>query len=570
MRSNDRVAAALARLVLLTQLEDGSAQSFRTRAYERAADAIRVLPEDISTLDLSELRAIDGVGDSTAKKIREYIETGHMEALDKLSAKYPDEFVAMLQVPGVGPRTAIMLRQEAGIESIDQLRAAVAAEQLRELPGLGAKTEQKIGKAIDQLGLAGKDRRLPIGQALRIAEGLVERIGAVDGAIAVRYCGSLRRFRDSIADIDLLVVADDAAPVVDALIAESSETLGSGDGGASVRTNDLQVDLRVVAPEQFGSASLYFTGSKAHNIALRQRAIARGWMLNEYGLMEGDTVVASVTEEEIYRALDLEFIPPELREDLGEIEAAAEGMLPDLVEVGDLRGDLHVHSTWSGDGRSSLADMVAAAASRGLEYIAITEHGEDLSINGLSRDQVAKEREQLEMLRGRFPTLTILHGSELNIDPDGAVDYDAAFLAAFDWCVASVHSHFDLPADRQTERILTAMSNPAVNVIGHLTGRRLGRRPGIELDFDGVLDGAVDTGTALEINSHIDRLDVPAELLIRARHRNDVRYTISTDAHHTTEFANAKWGVQNARRGWVERAQVVNTWPLADFLEWAG
>ena len=568
MRANDQVAAAFARLVLLTQLEDGSAQSFRTRAYERAVNAIRVQPEDVSTLDLKELQTIDGVGESTAKKILEFTETGHIEVLDELSAKYPDEFVAMLQVPGVGPRTAITLRDELGIESVDQLRAAVAAEQLRELPGLGAKTEEKIGRAIDQLGLAGKDRRLPIGPALRIAEGLVERIGEVDGVTAVRYCGSLRRFRDSVADIDLLVVADDPEPAIGALLAEGTETLGSGEGGASVRTSDLQVDLRVVGQDQLGSASLYFTGSKAHNIALRQRAIARGWMLNEYGLMEDDTVIASATEGDIYRALDLEFIPPELREDLGEIEAAADGTLPDLVTVEDLRGDLHVHSAWSGDGRSSLEDMVAAAAERGLEYIAITEHGEDLSINGLSRARVAEEAGRLVELRNQYPALTILHGSELNIDPDGGVDYDDGFLAEFDWCVASVHSHFDMPAERQTTRIMTAMANPAVNVIGHLTGRRLGRRPGIELDFEAVLDAAVVTGTALEINSHIDRLDVPAELLIRAKHRDDVRYTISTDAHHTAEFPNIRWGVQNARRGWVDRAQVLNTWPVDDFLAW--
>jgi DNA polymerase (family 10) len=568
MRANDQVAAALDRLVLLTKLEDGSAQSFRTRAYERAAGAIRVLPEDVSTLDLAELKAIDGVGDSTARKIRELVETGRMQTLDELSVKYPDDFVAMLQVPGVGPRTAITLREQLGIESVDQLREAVAAEQLRELPGLGAKTEAKIGKAIDRLGLAGKDRRLPIGTGLRIAEGLVDRIGSLEGVAAVRYCGSLRRFRDTIADIDLLVASLDPAPIVEAFVAGGTETLESGTTGASVRTDELQVDLRVVSPEQFGSASVYFTGSKAHNIALRQRAIARGWMLNEYGLMEGDTVVASKTEEDIYRALGLEFIPPELREDNGEIEAAADGTLPHLVEAADIRGDLHVHSTWSGDGRSSLEDMVEAATRRGLEYIAITEHGEDLSINGLSRQRVVEERASIEELRARYPVLTILHGSELNIDPDGGVDYDPEFLSGFDWCVASVHSHFDLSAERQTRRVAAAMANPAVNCIGHLTGRRLGHRPGIELDFEAVLDAAAATGTALEINSHIDRLDVPADLLIRARDRGDVRYTISTDAHHITEYASLEWGVLNARRGWVERALVVNTWALSDLLEW--
>ncbi len=572
MRPNDQVAAALARLALLTQLEEGSPQSFRTRAYERAVDAVRLYPEDVSSLGVSELRAIDGIGDSTAKKIREFVDTGHIQVLDELSTKYPDRFVAILQVPGVGPRTAITLRDELGIESVDQLRDAVTAQQLRELPGFGAKTEENIGKAIDRLGLAGKDRRLPIGEALRIAEAIVDRLASIDGVTAVRYCGSLRRFRDTIADIDVLVVAEQPDPIVEAFVTDSSvrETLGAGAGGASVTTDDMQIDLRVVPLDQFGSASLYFTGSKAHNIALRQRAIDRGWLLNEYGLMDGDMVVASATEEEMYRALDLDFISPELREDVGEIEAAAEGSLPDLVRIEDIRGDLHVHSTWSGDGRSSLEDMIAAAAARGLEYIAITEHGEDLSINGLSQETVIEERVQIEELRARYPDLVILHGAELNIGRDGDVDYDAEFLAEFDWCVASVHSHFDLPTARQTDRVIKAVANPAINVIGHLTGRRIGRRPGIEIDFDAVLDAVADTGTALEINSHIDRLDVPADLLMRARHRDDVVFTISTDAHHTTEFANIKWGVSNSRRGWVERSRVVNTLPRSDFLSWLG
>ncbi len=572
MRSNDQVAAALARLALLTQLEEGSPQSFRTRAYERAVDAVRLFPEDVSTLGVPELRAIDGVGDSTAKKIREFVDTGHIQVLDELSTKYPDRFVALLQVPGVGPRTAITLRDELGIESVDQLRDAVTAQRLRELPGFGAKTEEKIGRAIDRLGLAGKDRRLPIGKALRVAEAIVDRLASIDGVTAVRYCGSLRRFRDTIADIDVLVVAEKPDPIVEAFVADLSvrETLGAGAGGASVTTDDMQIDLRVVPLDQFGSASLYFTGSKAHNIALRQRAIDRGWLLNEYGLMDGDTVVASATEEEIYRALDLDFISPELREDVGEIEAAAEGSLPDLVRIEDIRGDLHVHSTWSGDGRSSLEDMIAAAAARGLEYIAITEHGEDLSINGLSQETVIEERAQIEEFRARYPDLVILHGAELNIGRDGDVDYDAEFLAEFDWCVASVHSHFDLPSARQTDRVIKAVANPAINVIGHLTGRRIGRRPGIEIDFDAVLDAVGDTGTALEINSHIDRLDVPADLLMRARRRDDVVFTISTDAHHTTEFANIKCGVSNSRRGWIERSRVVNTLPRRDFLSWVG
>ena len=345
-----------------------------------------------------------------------------------------------------------------------------------------------------------------------------------------------------------------------------AEVIGRGDTKTSVLTAaGLQIDLRVVKPGQFGSAILYFTGSKQHNIELRQRAIDRGLLLNEYGLEDADSgkVIAAKTEKAVYRALDLPFIPPEMREGIGEVGSEA---LPDLVSVEDIRGDLHVHSTWSGDGRSSLDDMVAAAAERGLDYIAMTEHGEDLRINGLSREEVAAEQIEIERLREEYPALTILRGSELNIGPDGGVDYDPDFLALYDWCVASVHTHFDLPEAEQTDRLIAAMQNPAVSAIGHLTGRRIGHRPSIELNARAVFEAAADTGTALEINGHLHRLDVPADLLLQARGIKGLRFTISTDSHHTSEFQNLKWGVANARRGWVSREAVINTLPLDRFL----
>jgi len=332
----------------------------------------------------------------------------------------------------------------------------------------------------------------------------------------------------------------------------------------------LQIDVRVVAPGEFGAALLYFTGSKAHNIELRQIAIDRGWTLNEYALADAETgeAVAARTENSIYKALGLQFVPPEIREGVGEVSVAASRRLPKLVELDDVRGDLHVHSTWSGDGRSSLDDMVATAAARGLEYIAMTEHGEDLAINGLSREQVREQSHELARLREEFPAMAVLHGSELNIGVDGTVDYDDEFLAGFDWCVASVHSHFDLSQTQQTERVLRAVSNPAVNVIGHLTGRRIGLRPGIEVDIDAVFDACAETGTALEINSHLHRLDVPADMLRRARDRDDVIFVISTDSHHVSEYDNLRWGVHNARRGWVRRDNVANTWSRDRFLKW--
>jgi DNA polymerase (family 10) len=385
----------------------------------------------------------------------------------------------------------------------------------------------------------------------------------------------LRRFRETIADVDIVVASNSPREVMESFVGLSlaDEVISHGDTKTSVLTGaGLQIDVRVVKPSQFGAAILYFTGSKQHNIELRQRSIDRALLLNEYGLEEAASgkVVASRTEAAIYRALDLDFIPPEMREGIGEIEAAAEHQLPELIEIDDLRGDLHVHSTWSGDGRSPLDDMVATAAARGLEYIAMTEHGEDLAINGLSREQIAAERRELERLRLEYPDLTILSGSELNIGRDGTVDYDPDFLATFDWCVASVHTHFDLSAAQQTARLLKAMENPAVSAIGHLTGRRIGHRPGIELNAREVFEAAAATGTALEINGHLHRLDVPSDLLLQARGVEGLKFVISTDSHHTSEFANLRWGVHNARRGWVERSSVINTLPLEGFLDFVG
>ncbi len=575
MATNHELVRIFREYAELLKLEEGSPQAFRVRAYEKAADAIGELVAPAADMSVSELQKLDGVGRATAEKIQEYDTTGSIAKLDALRAKYPPPLVELTRIPGLGPKTVILLRDRLNINNLEDLKAALASQQLRELPGMGAKSEEKIAKAIERLGLHGKDRRTPIIKVLPIAEEVVEVLRRVPGVKHVDYAGSLRRFADTIGDVDVVVAATDPAPVMDAFVTlplvADVQARGATKTTALTATG-LQVDVRVVAPGEFGAALLYFTGSKAHNIELRQRAISRGWTLNEYALAEVESgeSVAARTEKAIYKALGLKFIPPELREGVGEVAAAAASSLPRLVDLEHIRGDLHVHSTWSGDGRSDLDDMVAAASARGLDYIAITEHGEDLAINGLSRDEVRREGDELARLRVEYPEMTILHGAELNIGPDGGLDYDDDFLMGFDWCVASVHSYFDLPPAQQTERILKAMANPAVNVVGHLTGRRIGRRPGIEVNVDAVFDAAAEMGIALEINSHLDRLDVPAELLRRARERNDLTFVISTDSHHVNEFANMRWGVHNARRGWVQRRHVVNTWPRERFLAWAG
>lgn len=573
--SNQEIASRLYELAELLKLEEGSSQAFRVRAHEKAAAAVRDAARPVGSMSLAEMQALDGVGKATADKIVALVETGSFEQLDRLRTMYPPSFVEMTRIPGLGPKTVVMLRDRLGIETVEHLKAAIEDHQLRDLPGLGARSEEKIAKAIERLGLHGKDRRTPIIRVLPLAAELVRSLAELPEVDRIEYCGSLRRFRDTIGDVDIVAASTDPGRVMDAFVGRTSvtEVIGRGATKTSVLTSSgLQIDLRVVAPEQFGAATLYFTGSKQHNIELRQRALDRGMTLNEYALADAESAetVAAATEEEIYAALGLAWVPPEMREGLGENALAAAGELPTLVTTDAIRGDLHVHSTWSGDGRSPLEDMVATAAARGLEYLAITEHGEDLAINGLSREKIAREAEVLAELRDRHPDLTILHGAELNIGPDGDLDYDPDFLLGLDFCVASVHSHFDLPPARQTERLLRAMASPAVNVIGHLTGRRIGKRPGIELDTTEVFEAAVATGTALEINSHLDRLDVPAEMLRQAREVDGLLFVVSTDSHHVDEFANIRWGVANARRGWVPVDRVANTWPRDRFLEWAG
>ena len=571
---NTEIARLLRELVELMKLEEGSAQAFRVRAYERAVDAVRNLPQPVQDMTASELQKVDGIGKSTAAKIREYVDTGSIARLEALREKYPPGLVELTRIPGLGPKTVLLLRDRLDVQSVDDLRRALAAEQIRELPGMGEQREQALAKAVERLGLHGKDRRTPIINALPVAEHLVESLGALDEVTRIEYCGSLRRFRETIGDIDILVATRRPEAVMEAFVAQNSvtEVMGRGETKTSVLTDaGLQVDLRAVAPSEFGAALLYFTGSKQHNIELRQRAIERGWILNEYALadQESDAIVASRSEKAVYEALGLRFIEPEMREGMGEIASSERGELPRPVFAEDIRGDLHVHSTWSGDGRSSLEDMIEAAAARGLEYVAMTEHGEDLAINGLSRDEVEAERAVLDELRGRYPDMVILQGSELNIGRDGDLDYDEEFLLGFDWCVASVHSHFDLEPAQQTERLITAMASPAVNAIGHLTGRRIGKRPGIEIDVEAVLAAAAETNTAIEINSHLDRLDAPAEILRRAVDHPDVRFTISTDSHHTSELGNVEWGTRLARRGWVDKRRVINTLPAARFLKWS-
>lgn len=571
MATTRDILAMLDELVKLSTLQEESPQSFKVRAYENAKLGLEADGRNLPELTMAELVKIKGVGKATASKIREYVDTGSVEKLEKLRAEYPPEFVELSKIPGLGPKTLKLVRSELGVENVAALRQAVADQKLRTLAGLGAASEEKIGKAIERLGLHGKDRRTPIADAMPLAVRLVEELALLNGVVDAAYCGSLRRMSETIGDIDITVASTEPAPVMTHIRTHhlAADVVAAGETKTSIVTREgLQVDVRVVAPDQFGAATLYFTGSKAHNIALRQRAINKDMLLNEYGLFTSDKeLVASKTEEEIYEKLGMPYIVPPMRESTGEIEAAADGTMPNLITLSDMKGDLHYHTDRSGDGRSSLADMVASAAAKGYSYLAITDHGEDLAINGSNREEMLEHRENIRTLQGEYPDMTLLYGCELNIGKSGGLDYDLEFRQLFDYTVASVHSHYDQDPLVQTDRLIAAISDPSVNSIGHLSGRYIGRRPGIEFDVDAVLDALASFDVALEVNGALPRLDAGADVVRKAVAKN-VRLVINTDSHHVSELGRMEYGINTAQRGWAPRDLVVNALAPEDFFAW--
>jgi DNA polymerase (family 10) len=565
------VLEMLRELAELTMLEEGDPQSFRVRAYESAAHAIDAQPGDVGTMSARELQAIDGIGKSTAAKIRELLDGGKVAKLEALRAKHPASVVALLALPGLGPKAVRRLREELGVQSLADLRVALGTKKLRDLKGFGAKSEERLTQALARLDADGVIGRTPIAVALPLAERIVARIKELPGVTHASYCGSLRRFSETIGDVDVVVAAADAAPVMEALaqMPAVDRVLGRGEAKTSVVTRrGTQIDLRVVKAHQLGAAQLYFTGSKGHNIKLRQRALARGWTLNEYALaeLEGGQVIASATEEEIYRALGLAWIPPHLREDGGEIEAAERGALP--RPIGDPIGDFHVHTSLSGDGRSPLEEVVQAAIARGARVLAITDHAEG-TVAGVGREPLLEQRAQIRALQAKLgDSLTLLHGAELNIGEGGGLDYDPEFRRGFDFCLASVHDHFDLDRAAQTRRIVRAMADPSVRMIGHLSARMIGGRPPIELDLDAIFDAAEATGVALEVNGGLPRLDLSVEALRRARPRK-VTFVLTSDAHQASELGRVRFAALNAERAWIEPERVANAWSPERLRAWA-
>lgn len=544
-------------------LQISGTDPFRARAYQRAGQALGGFSGDIRTATDADILAISSVGKHMAARVREYLDTGTMHELEDLRELVPAGMRDLLRVPGLGPKKAMLVHRELGVGSIEDLQAAVAAERLRGLKGLGPKTEENIARALENLKRHGD--RILIDQALATAERVIARLIGVIGPDHIAYAGSLRRRRDSIGDLDILVARADAEPVMDAFVDTSAEVIARGGTKTSIVTRKgLQIDLRVVTEDVWGAALLYFTGSKDHNIRLREIAISKGWKLSEWGLTDGRTgkIIASETEEQIYDALGLPFIPPVLREDTGELDAAKEGRLPEVVTQQDIIGDLHSHTNLT-DGRASLEEMVRAGAARGYRYLAVTDHAEGLSMTGVGREEMLAQRTQIAALQKRVKDLEILHGCELNIGRDGSVDFDPGFLAGYDVLVASVHSHFRLSREETTKRLIAAMENPYVNIIGHPSGRLIGRREPIDLDLDAVIDAAVRTGTALEVNCFPDRMDL-RDAHVRAAVERGVTLSINTDAHAPRDFENLRFGVATAQRGWATCGSVLNTRPVEE------
>jgi DNA polymerase (family 10) len=559
-RSNDEVERLLLEFADLLAIvgED----PYKPRAYEKAARAVGGHPDDLRSLD--DVQAIPGVGKSIAEKIHAFLGSGTFPELESLRARVPAGVREMTAIPGFGPKKAMFVYQDLGIDSVEQLIAAAQEGRLAGLKGFSKKTEENVLKGAERI--TGDEGRVLLSDALDIAETLLERLRGVRGVRMADYAGSLRRMRETIGDVDLLVASDQAGPAMDAFAGSGSvdRVLARGDTKCSVLTRaGLQVDLRVVPKEAWGAALIYFTGSKAHNIRIRELAVRAGLKLNEYGLFEATTgdLLAAETEAEVYGRLDMPYIEPTLREDRGEVEAALEDALPKVLTLRQIKGDLHTHTNLT-DGLASLARMLDAAADKGYAYYAVTDHAPNLFMQRMTDEKMLAQRRELRKLQAKFPKMTLLHGTELNIDPDGGVDWDEGFLSGFDLTVASVHSHFTQSRDDMTRRLIRAMENPRVHVIGHLTTRKIGRRDPVDMDLDAVFAAAGRTGTALEINAYPDRLDLRDEHVLWAR-RHGVRFAVDTDSHAVGHLDAMRYGVATAQRGWLTRDDVINAWPLA-------
>jgi DNA polymerase (family 10) len=569
----DRVAAALGEIGTLLELQGES--SFRCQAYHNGARAIESLEGDLATIVAEgKLGEIRGIGETLKEKITTLVKTGALPFLDDLRAKTPAGLLQMIRIPGLGPKKVKTLYDQLKIDTLEKLKAACEAGTIAGLKGFGAKTQEKILAGIDFVAESGQ--RVRLDQALPIALALKEGVAAAPGVIRIELCGSIRRRKETIKDIDLLVSSDDAGPIMDRFVALPGvvKVTGRGDTKASVVVNagsaakplHINADLRVVNDQQFPYALNYFTGSKEHCIAMRVRAQQHQLKLNEYALAGAQRSVQCKTEADIFKALGLSYVPPELREDTGEMDAASTNSLPQLVELGDIRGVFHCHTTES-DGAATLEEMAAATKALGLKYLGIGDHSRSLTVaNGLTPDRVRKQQAAIDALNDRLKGFHVFKGTECDILPDGRLDFDDDLLATFDYVVASVHSHFNQTREEMTARIIRAIRHPAVTMLGHATGRLLLRREAYPVDLEAVLQAAAECGTLVEINAHPQRLDIDWIHCKRAKTLG-VQVVINPDAHSTSDLAYFSYGVDVARRGWLTKEDVFNTKSTAEVMK---
>jgi DNA polymerase (family X) len=542
--------------LLADLLELEGAESFRVLAYRRAATRMRETSTSVAQLALDgRAKELQGIGKTIEEKIVQIVETGDIEALAKRRALVPPDVVAFMHLPGLGPKTAARIWQELGITTLAGLKEAAEAERLRTLAGLGPRSEEKILKALAFQADNPDEGRKLLGDGLPAVQAVVADLRAHPATVAVSEAGSVRRRKETFRDLDIIATATEPAELT-SFFAQSDwvvEVVARGDTKTTVISREgLRFDLRVVPPESFGNLLQHFTGSKDHNVAMREDAVRRGLSVSEYGVTTVETGDVFATEDEaaLYAFLGYQFVPPELRENDGELEAARRGELPALVELSDIRGDLHTHTTWSSDGKNSLEEMVAAAAARGYEYYAITDHSHYL------RDgRLAAQLEEIERVRELFPKLHVLAGVEANIRANGEVDVDPDDLARLDWVVASVHQ---APHTRPTERVLEAMENPYVDCVGHLTGRRIGKRGPRDVDVERVIEKALETGVVLEINGQPDRLDL-RDVHARAAKEAGLKLVVSSDAHQIRAQGYVELAVGQARRGWLTKDDLLNS-----------
>ena len=556
---NADIAAIFEEIAELLEIQD--ANPFRIRAYRNAAITIREFRRDLTTLIRKgeKLPKIAGIGEDLSRKIHEIATTGHCTLLDRLHKTLPTTVTEMLKIPGLGPKRVRALYEELHVQDIDALRSAAERGQIQALPGFGPKTEQRILQALRSRGT--EERRIKRALAAQYAEALADELRRVSQVHRVDIAGSYRRCKETVGDIDLLVTAPSGDAVMRRFIGydEVEEVVSQGDTRSTVMLRSgLQVDLRVVETEAYGAALTYFTGSKAHNIALRKRAQRRGLKLNEYGVFKGNERIAGETEESVYATLGLRWIPPELREDHGEVEWAERTELPELVTRRDLRGDLHCH-TKASDGRATLKEMATAAKAAGLDYLAITEHSQRLTAaHGLTAERLLKHIDAIDRLNDSLDGLTLLKGIEVDILEDGSLDLPDDVLGQLDLVVGAVHSRFDLSRARQTRRLLTAMEHPHFTLLAHPSTREIGKRPPIQADWLRIIRFARERGCFLELNSQPDRLDLLDTWCHTAKDEG-VLVAINSDAHSREDLDHLDWGIGQARRGWLSAEDVLNS-----------